>query len=107
MRIRLDAPDPSASRAYQEDLLNELEALPVVASVALEALCSSEARAHLLAEACLAEATAEGQRPSEARAWLAESREWMREARESALARHALTPSSTPAQPSTECQEPA
>lgn len=86
-------PHLSQAQDHAQALVN---ALPV-ASAELVALCGDEAKARLMASACLTEGAREECTPAEARAWREEARSWLREARQIVLTRKALARDIPPA----------
>lgn len=80
-------PHLSQAQRYAQELV---DALPGH-TADLVALCGDEAKARLMASACMTEGARQECTPPEARAWREEARAWMREVRQVVLTRKALS----------------
>lgn len=75
-----------AAQAHAQALVDSLPA----ATEELVGLCADEARARLMASACMTEGSREDCPPKVAREWREEARAWAREVRQTVLTRKAV-----------------
>lgn len=98
--LRLAVPDVAPwLRGHLQDAQRHAQALIDTlpsATDELVGLCADEARARLMATACLTEGARSECTPAQAREWREEARSWMREVRQIVLTRRAVVKDAQP-----------